>query len=105
MKLSSSPVAAGLALSVLATRAMEQSSCGPAPSGNIQPSIASGYSMQVVATGLSKPRGIILDQAGNLLVVEQGRGAISAHTLRDNNGCVSIGSSSDVTPSMDVRGS
>jgi glucose/arabinose dehydrogenase len=99
MKVSSSTVATGLAL--LATHTSAQS-CGPAPSGSIKPSIASGYSMQVVATGLSKPRGIMLDQAGNLLVVEQGRGVISAHTLKDNKGCVSIASSSDVTPSMNV---
>jgi hypothetical protein len=58
--------------------------------------------MQVVATGLSKPRGILLDQAGNLLVVEQGRGVVSAHTLEDQNGCVSISGSSDVTSALDV---
>ncbi len=59
--------------------------------------------MQVVATGLSKPRGILLDNAGNLLVVEQGRGVVSAHTLNENNGCVSVGTSSDVTPALSVR--
>ena len=59
--------------------------------------------MQVVATGLSKPRGILLDNAGNLLVVEQGRGVISAHTLTENNGCVSVGMSSDVTTALSVR--
>lgn len=58
--------------------------------------------MQVVATGLSKPRGILLDKAGNLLVVEQGRGVISAHTLTENNGCVSVGTSSDVTSALNV---
>ncbi len=59
--------------------------------------------MQVVATGLSKPRGILLDNAGNLLVVEQGRGVVSAHTVDENNGCVTVGTSSDVTPSLNVR--
>lgn len=58
--------------------------------------------MQVVATGLSKPRGILLDGAGNLLVVEQGRGVVSAHTLNENNGCVSFGMSTDVTPDLSV---
>ncbi|EXJ65542.1 hypothetical protein A1O7_01883 [Cladophialophora yegresii CBS 114405] len=83
--------------------AQSSSSCGPAPSGSIQPSLASGYRMQVVATGLSKPRGILLDKAGNLLVVEQGRGVVSAHTLEENNGCVSVGTSTDVTPALSLN--
>ncbi|TKX18272.1 hypothetical protein C1H76_9540 [Elsinoe australis] len=79
--------------------AQSSSSDGPAPSGSIRPSIASGYRYQVVATGLSGPRGLALDRDGNLLVVEQGRGRISAHSLSDDaGGCVSIRSSTDVTP-------
>lgn len=81
----------------------QQSSCGPAPSGSIQPSLASGYRMQVVATGLARPRGILFDGDGNLLVVEQSRGVISAHTLNESNGCVSVGTSSDVTSALSVR--
>lgn len=79
--------------------AQSPSGCGPAPSGGIQPSLASGYQMQVVATGLSSPRGILLDNAGNLLVVEQDRGVISSHVLSEENGCVSIDQSSDITDS------
>ncbi|KAF4556607.1 Hypothetical protein D9617_1g084850 [Elsinoe fawcettii] len=87
-----------LALSCLAA-AQSSSSCGPAPSGSIRPSIASGYRYQVVATGLSDPRGLAFDRDGNLLVVEQERGRISAHRLsEDSNGCVSVAQSSDVTP-------
>ena len=91
-----------VAATALPVLALAQSSCGPSPSGSVQPSIASGYSMQVVATGLSDPRGIMLDGAGHLLVVESGRGVVSAHTLADNNGCVSISSSMDVTASLAV---
>ena len=59
--------------------------------------------MQVVATGLSDPRGIQLDNAGNLLVVEQGRGVVSSHVLKDDdNGCVSVSQSSDVTDAISV---
>ncbi|KAJ9652891.1 hypothetical protein H2198_007893 [Neophaeococcomyces mojaviensis] len=72
-----------------------QSSC-PSPSGGIRPSVASGYALQVVATGLSRPRGIAFDSAGHLLVVEQGTGTISSHVLNEANGCVTIGSSSTV---------
>jgi hypothetical protein len=85
------------------TFAQSPPSCGPAPSGSIRPSIASGYRYHVVATGLSDPRGILLDKVGNLLVVEQGRGVISAHTLSEVDGCVSVNSSSDVTSALNVR--
>ncbi|RMZ88932.1 hypothetical protein DV736_g3851, partial [Chaetothyriales sp. CBS 134916] len=80
-----------------------RSSCGPSPSGSIQPSIASGYQVQVVATGLASPRGLTLDAQGNLLVVEQDRGLISAHSLTEDNGCVSVSSSTDVTPALDLN--
>ncbi|KIW26523.1 uncharacterized protein PV07_09610 [Cladophialophora immunda] len=97
----------GAAVTLFAVRlALGQSSsiCGPSPSGSINPSLASGYRMQVVATGLSKPRGILLDKAGNLMVVEQGRGVISAHTLNeDSAGCVSLGTSSDITSPLGLN--
>ncbi|KAL2427001.1 hypothetical protein ABEF95_006400 [Exophiala dermatitidis] len=83
--------------------AKSSASCGPTPSGAIRPSAASGFQVQVVATGLSKPRGILLDQAGNLLVVESGRGVVSAHTLKEHRGCVSVGKSSDVTPALNLN--
>lgn len=82
----------------------QSSTCGPAPSNGIRPSIASGYTYQVVATGLAKPRGLILDQQGNLLVVEADRGVISSHEIVEENGCVSIGRSSDITSELDVSG-
>ncbi|EXJ96177.1 hypothetical protein A1O1_01303 [Capronia coronata CBS 617.96] len=92
-------------IAILPSQCLAQSSasCGPSPSGSIRPSLASGFHMQVVATGLSKPRGILLDQAGNLLVVEQGRGVISAHTINEDNGCVSVGTSSDVTSALNLN--
>ena len=100
MKHWNSVAAFGIAtLPVLATA---QSCSGPSPSGSIQTSIASGYQVQVVATGLSDPRGIALDGTGHLLVVEQGRGVVSAHTLDEANGCVSVTSSLDVTSDLSV---
>ncbi|EXJ79418.1 hypothetical protein A1O3_08920 [Capronia epimyces CBS 606.96] len=96
-------VAALIAILAWLSPVQSATSCGPSPSGAIRPSLASGFSMQVVATGLSKPRGILLDRAGNLLVVEQGRGVISAHTLDETNGCVSVGTSSDVTSGLNLN--
>lgn len=52
--------------------------------------------MNLVATGLTSPRGIQFDSNGNLLVVEKGRG-ISWLSLADNGGaCVSVRDSGTV---------
>lgn len=53
-----------------------------------QPSVASGWSAQVVASGLADPRGIVFDQEGHLLVVEQGRGISSLTLTGDEGVCV-----------------
>ena len=84
-----------LLLSQLLFTASAQSAC-PSPSGKIRPSVASGYSLQVVATGLSKPRGLTFDDQGHLLVVEQGSGTISSHIIDESNGCVTTRDSSVV---------
>ena len=72
-----------------------QSAC-PSPSGSIRPSVASGYSLQVVASGLSEPRGLAFDSDGHLLVVEQGTGTISSHVINEVAGCVTAGESTVV---------
>lgn len=102
---SSAASIAGLATLLPSLAIAQSSSCGPAPANGIRPSIASGYTYQVVATGLAKPRGLVLDGEGNLLVVEADRGVISAHTLQEENGCVSISRSSDVTEALEVSAS
>ena len=82
-----------------------QSSCSHAiaPSGNIKPSVASGYQAQVVATGLSKPRGLKFDTAGNLLVIEQGSGDLTALTFHEAGHCVTVASSKTVNSGNSVR--
>jgi len=93
-----------LALSTLWTISNAQSSCTTiAPSGAVRPSLASNYSAQVVATGLSKPRGIQFDNAGNLLVIEQGTGSLTALTLNEEGGCVSVRSNVTVVAGSGVR--
>jgi hypothetical protein len=74
---------------------VQSSSCSTTltPTNSVQPSVASGYRAQLIATGLSSPRSIQFDKAGNLLVVEQnnGDGSVSALTLQDNGGtCLSV---------------
>lgn len=73
----------------------QSSSCSTTltPANSVQPSVASGYRAQLIATGLSSPRSIEFDKAGNLLVVEQknGDGSVSVLGLQDNGGtCLSV---------------
>lgn len=73
----------------------QSSSCSTTltPTNSVQPSVASGYRAQLIATGLASPRSIEFDKAGNLLVVEQknGNGSVSVLTLQDDGGtCLSV---------------
>ncbi|KAH7312226.1 soluble quino protein glucose/sorbosone dehydrogenase [Stachybotrys elegans] len=54
------------------------------------PVAADGWSYRLVATNLTKPRGLLFDTEGNLLVVDSGVGLLRM-TLRDDGGnCVSV---------------
>jgi hypothetical protein len=80
-----------------------QTTCSGSHEPSYSASVASGYQIGLVATGLSRPRGIQFDNAGNLLVVEASRDgdpAISALTLNDGGGtCVG-----EASRKMVVRG-
>jgi glucose/arabinose dehydrogenase len=61
-----------------------------------EPSVAAGYHANIIANGLSSPRGIVFDSSGNLLVVQAGIG-ISALTLNDGGGsCLTVKSTISV---------
>ena len=81
----------------------QSSSCSQlTPTSSIRPSVASGYQAALVATGLSRPRSIQFDNAGNLLVVQSGRG-ISSLQLEDNGGnCIRVRGSTDLVQNRDV---
>lgn len=94
-----SPVVASPLLAAAQTTA----SCNaPKPSGNIRPKVANGFKLQVVANGLSRPRGLAFDSAGNLLVVQAGSGSITSHKLNDNGGCVLVADSKTVVSGLNV---
>lgn len=95
---------AAVQLVLCLTTVNAQSSCqNAAPSGKIKPSIASGYQYAVVATGLSSPRGIQFDSAGNLLVIEA-RKALSIHQVQQNgDSCVQLTNSKSLIEDKDVR--
>lgn len=73
------------------------------PTNSIKPSVASGYRAVLVATGLTEPRSIKFDTAGNLLVVESGRGIISLVFRDDNDTCLSVRSKKTVIQNSNVN--
>ncbi|KAK3384363.1 hypothetical protein B0T24DRAFT_517524 [Lasiosphaeria ovina] len=78
------------------------SDCPNVPSSNGAPVVATGFSAQLVATGLSGPRGLVLDSKGALLVVEQGKG-IKRLTLSDNGGsCLTVAQTTTLVQNTDL---
>ncbi|KAK0614683.1 soluble quino protein glucose/sorbosone dehydrogenase [Immersiella caudata] len=63
-----------------------------------QPKLGSGYTSNVIATGLRSPRHIAIDSAGNLLVAEGGSGSVIRLVLKENaDGTVCVQSSAALT--------
>lgn len=78
--------------------AFAQKACGVTSENISGPLVAAdGYEYQLLVKGLSKPRGIIFDSQGHLLVVESGKG-LTALTLKDEGptGCVRVESNQPV---------
>lgn len=84
-----------LGLASLIGIAHAQNAC-LSPSAGIRPSVASGYALQVVATGLSRPRGLSFDSQGHLLVVEAGSGILSSHVVNNSGNCTRLQNSTTV---------
>ncbi|KAK1759859.1 soluble quino protein glucose/sorbosone dehydrogenase [Echria macrotheca] len=85
--------AVGVVTASLAT-AVAAAGCGKVlvPSYTV-PAVNSAWQAQLVAGGLTKPRSLMFDASGALLVVESGKG-ITRHKIVDNGGtCVSISES------------
>lgn len=91
-------------LLLAATTARAQDSCSsntlsvsyPAPVA------ASGWEYRLVAQNLTRPRGILFDSDGALLVVDRGAG-ILRFEIEDNGGtCVSVGEPTTLTDDGDV---
>jgi hypothetical protein len=83
---------------------LAQTSCSTTISaGYPAPTLGNGYSARIIANGLSNPRSIKFDSAGNLLVVQSGKG-ITALALKDGGGnCLSVTKMQDVITDSSVR--
>ena len=78
-------------LSIFIVRATGQGQLcdvNPAPTNGIKPIAAPGYHFSVVANGLTKPRSIQFDNAGNLLVLQAGKGIVSLQLDDAGGPCV-----------------
>ncbi|KUI53566.1 L-sorbosone dehydrogenase [Cytospora mali] len=65
------------------------------------PVVGSGWTAQLIATNLTKPRGIIFDQSGALLVVQQGSGIVRL-TFTDYGGtCLVVNETTPVVENPD----
>lgn len=95
-------------LTALLPVAYTQATCSTSLQPSYSATIASGYQIALVATGLARPRGIQFDKAGHLLVVEaptDGDPAISALILKDSGGiCVGEESRKKVVRGQGVSG-
>jgi len=94
--------AAAVALLAAGTKAQSSSSSGSGSCSTsltasyAAPSVASGYSARLVATGLTSPRGIKLDNAGNLLVIEEEVGVTALRFEDNDDGCIILASKNTV---------
>ena len=99
----------GIVLAALLSATSAQTTCTSSLRPSYSATVASGYQIGLVATGLSSPRGIQFDKAGNLLVVEapkNGESAISALGLQDGGGiCIGEASRKIVIRGQAVCGS
>ena len=90
-------------LTVLVTRVTGQTcDVNPAPANGIKTVAAPGYHFSVVANGLTKPRSIQFDSAGNLLVLQAGKGIVSLQLADAGGICVWAASNETVVSNTAV---
>jgi glucose/arabinose dehydrogenase len=78
--------------------------CSPITSPAGTPKLAAGYQAKVLMNGLKGPRGMVFDQAGNLLVVERASGGVRQIQLTDGTGLdVCVKSSKQLINDTTVR--
>ena len=89
---------------VVQARRVAASTCpAPVPALYPAPVVRDGYEARLVATGLKKPRGVIVDSKGRLLVVESGKG-ITHLTIKDDGWpCLSVERTTALVSMSDVR--
>lgn len=64
--------------------------------------VGSGWTAQLIANGLTKPRGIVFDNTGALLVVEQGVGILRVMFTDSGGTCLAVNQTSTLVDNTDV---
>ena len=68
------------------------------------PQVADGWTYRLIANGFTKPRGMVFDSEGGLLVVDAGSG-LKHLTLKDDGGdCLTVNKQTTLVPNKDVCG-
>ena len=80
-----------LMISLASSAVIAQQTCEGAGAQYEPTIVANGFSTYVLVNKLSSPRGIVFDNEGNLLVLEQFKG-VTALKLKEENGCVTVAS-------------
>ncbi|KAK1779667.1 hypothetical protein QBC45DRAFT_392140 [Copromyces sp. CBS 386.78] len=93
-----------LSSDVVQARRIAASTCpAPVPASYPAPVVRDGYEARLVATGLKKPRGVIVDSKGRLLVVESGKG-ITHLTIKDDGWpCLSVEKTTTIVSMSDLN--
>ena len=82
--------------------APDSSSCGSALQPSYPaPSLAAGYKAQLIARNLTKPRGLIVDSDGQLLVVQQQVG-ITSLRIQDQGECLTVSKKTDLVKNANL---
>lgn len=66
------------------------------------PIVADGWSFSLVATGLTRPRSILFDSNGGLLVVQQGAGIVHLALTDGGDTCVEVAKKTSLVDSSAV---
>jgi glucose/arabinose dehydrogenase len=97
-------VALGLAAQIIQGALAATAGCTSRLSSSYPaPIVADGWSFQLVATGLTSPRGILFDSNGGLLVVQQGLGVIHLSLSDNGSTCVEVSKTTNLINSSAAR--
>ncbi|EGZ68130.1 soluble quinoprotein glucose dehydrogenase [Neurospora tetrasperma FGSC 2509] len=90
-------------LSSTSVQAAASTCQAPVPASYPAPVVRNGFEARLVATGLKKPRGVIVDSKGRLLVVEAGKGITHLVIKDDGWPCLSVEKTTTIVSMSDLN--
>lgn len=92
----------GLTAYLAQTPFAADTNCPTLKSSYPAPVVGDGWSYQLVANNLSAPRGILFDDQGGLLVVQQGAGVVHLEFTDGGSTCLSLSKKTHLINSTEV---